>query len=121
MRRHRKRPGKATARNPRFDLSLKRSERVPLTLIDASSRANAARDLRVLAASIHAWRPCHAQIIQKFATEIEQSYTAAAAIAAMTSVPQPAGAPTEITMRELTVAERAMVEITFLETSSAPA
>ena len=107
--------------NPRYDRSLRRSSRIPLTLIDGSSRANIARDLQVFAASIHAWRPCHAQTIQRYAAQINDSYTAAQAIANYTTTPQLAGPYAEPTFTDATFANPSFSEPTFSEITTGPA
>ena len=106
--------------NPRYDRSLKRSSRIPLTLIDASVRANIARDLRVFAAAIHAWRPCHAQTIQRYAAQINDSYTAAQAVSNYTTTPQLGGPFAEPAFTDPSFSSGTFTESTFLETSSGP-
>lgn len=75
------------ADNPRFDRSLHRSGRMPVTLIDASTRAGIATGLQTLAASFHAMRPCYAQQLERIAQAVTDSKTEAQQIAAYTTLP----------------------------------
>ena len=92
-----------------------RSGRIPVTLIDASSVANAATGLRKMAAAIHARRPCYAQTLQRYAEQIQNGYTEAGAIAAMTTTPTANTTADEITQAEITLAEITLSENTLTE------
>lgn len=60
---------------------------MPITLIDASTRAGIATGLQSLAASFHATTPCHAQTLSRVAQQITDSYTAAQAVSNYTTLP----------------------------------
>ena len=94
-----------------------RSGRMPLTLIDASTVANAARDLRVIASSMHTSRPCYAQHLQIIATQIAEATNAAGAIAAHPETPSSSAAHAEITQAEITLSEITLSEKTLSEPS----
>lgn len=64
-----------------------RSGRMPITLIDGSTRANAAASIRALAAALHFRRPCYAAMLQRVASQVSDSYTAAQAISNYTDSP----------------------------------
>jgi hypothetical protein len=104
--------------NPKYEPGYRRRGRMPITLIDGSSRANIARDLAALAASIHAVRPCTALTLQRMAAQIRDSYTAAQAVANYTSKPSANRVLTEATLTEVVFGEVVLAE---LPTQEAPA
>ena len=91
---------------PRFRDAL-RSGRLPRTLIDGSTGANAATGIRALAAAIHFRRPCYAAQLQRVARALAEGLTETGAIAAWAEVPAPLGA----------VAENSLVENSFADSS----
>lgn len=88
---------------------------MPLTLIDGSSRATIARDLAAIAASFHAVRPCYAQMIQRAAQQVADSYSAAAAVAAYTTTPSANSTFTSTTFSDTTFTDRTFGETTHLD------
>lgn len=102
--------------NPKYERGQPRSGRMPLTLIDGSTTANAQRDLAIIAASFHAKRPCYAQALQRFAQQIKDGYTAALAVANYTTKPATNTAFSERTFADPTVVEKTLSDSSFLET-----
>lgn len=86
---------------------------MPLTLVDASTRASLQRDLDVIAASFQSVRPCYAQALRRFAQQAADSYTAAQAVAAYTSTPSH-----NESASERTLADPSLAEAVFGETGS---
>lgn len=81
--------------DPRWERLTGRSGRIPRTLIDASTVANAKVGLLTFAAAIDTDRPCWAQTLRRYAEQIGAGYSEAAAIAAMTDEPSASAAFTE--------------------------
>lgn len=99
---------------PRFRDPL-RSGRLPRTLIDGSSGANAATGLLSLAAAIHFRRPCYAAQLQHIGRALSESLTEAGAIAAWIEVPAPLGAVADNTLSEPSITDITSTETTLSE------
>lgn len=102
--------------NPRYTRFTGRTGRLPLTLIDGSTRANAARDIEVMAASIHFARPCYAFMLQRIAFAVANSLDAAGQITAKTGELSAAN----ILVVEVTLSDPTEAETTFSETTAPP-
>lgn len=111
MRRHLPARVREAFANPKYEREARRSGRMPLTLIDGSTRANAARDLAAIAASIHAVRPCYGQLLQRAAQQIADSYTAASAVTNYATTPAANTTFTSITFAEPTFTEGSFTEV----------
>lgn len=98
------------APNPRYDRSLPRSGRLPITLIDGSTRAAAAASIQALAAAIHYARPCYAAQLQRVAAQVADTYTAAQAVSNYTTLPTPAAKFTEAAVKNAPISTTAFHE-----------
>jgi hypothetical protein len=110
--------------NPRFDVSLRRRETMPVTLLDASTCAKAAIGLQAIAAGLHAGRPCHAQALQKHAAAMTNGWTAAQSIAALTDTPAAEvtlgdKALADPTLKDVILGDRAVNDAAFIQSGPA--
>jgi hypothetical protein len=92
-----------------------RSGRMPRTLINGSTGANAAAGVRAIAASMHFRRPCYAAQLQRIGRALAEGVTEAGAIAAWTEKPVPLGAVGGNTLAENALAESSAVENLWTE------
>lgn len=87
-----------------------RSGRMPRTLVDGSTGANAATGIRAIAASIHFRRPCYAAQLQRIGRALAEGVTEAGAAAAWTEKPVPLGAVADNTVAEGSLSDHSAAE-----------
>jgi hypothetical protein len=92
-----------------------RSGRMPRTLINGSTGANAATGVRAIAAAIHFRRPCYAMQLQRIGRALAEGVTEAGAIAAWTEKPVPLGSVADNVVSEASLDDTPPTDITLTE------
>lgn len=86
---------------------------IPRTLIPTATAADQASTITLMRAGIKICFTCYARQMARYARQITEGLSAAAAVAAWTEVPEPAGPLAEVTLSESAPSEEVHVERVF--------